>query len=90
MRNLALVGAGNWGKNLARNFHALGVLHTICDPKEAILDGYQTQFPEVKLTTNFKAVLENPDIARNRHCGSCRSALYACQANSLGGQRCLC
>ena len=29
--NIALIGAGHWGKNLARNFHSLGVLNTVCD-----------------------------------------------------------
>lgn len=61
-KTLALIGAGNWGKNLARNFHALGVLHTICDTREAILDTYQASYPEVTLTTNFKAVFDNPQI----------------------------
>jgi UDP-2-acetamido-3-amino-2,3-dideoxy-glucuronate N-acetyltransferase len=39
-RDLALIGAGYWGKNLARNFHALGGLHTLCDLSPAILDSY--------------------------------------------------
>ena len=57
-----LVGAGNWGKNLARNFHALGALHTICDTREDLLDAYSAQYPDVNLTTNYKAALENPLI----------------------------
>jgi UDP-2-acetamido-3-amino-2,3-dideoxy-glucuronate N-acetyltransferase len=32
---VALVGCGNWGKNIARNLHALGALHLIVDPSEA-------------------------------------------------------
>jgi len=28
---VAFVGAGYWGKNLARNFYELGVLDVICD-----------------------------------------------------------
>jgi UDP-2-acetamido-3-amino-2,3-dideoxy-glucuronate N-acetyltransferase len=62
--SLMLVGAGNWGKNLARHFHALGFLHTICDTREAILDTYATQYPEVTLTTHLKAALENPLITK--------------------------
>lgn len=57
-KSLALIGAGNWGKNLARNFHALGVLHTICDVKETV------QYPGVQFTTNVKTVLENPTITQ--------------------------
>ena len=32
---IALLGCGHWGKNLARNFHELGVLRLVCDPTEA-------------------------------------------------------
>ena len=30
-RTVAVVGAGYWGKNLVRNFDAIGVLAAICD-----------------------------------------------------------
>ena len=30
-RNIAVVGAGHWGKSLIRDFYELGALHTICD-----------------------------------------------------------
>ncbi|MFM6852635.1 MAG: Gfo/Idh/MocA family protein [Sphingopyxis sp.] len=33
--NVALIGCGGWGKNLARNLHALGVLSQIVDPSPA-------------------------------------------------------
>ncbi|NGX58482.1 MAG: UDP-2-acetamido-3-amino-2,3-dideoxy-D-glucuronate N-acetyltransferase [Chlamydiae bacterium] len=61
-RTLALVGAGCWGKNLARNFYEIGVLHTICDTNEALLDTYQEKYPEVNVTSNFSHMLENDDI----------------------------
>jgi UDP-2-acetamido-3-amino-2,3-dideoxy-glucuronate N-acetyltransferase len=35
-KNIALIGAGYWGKNIVRNFHQLGVLKTICDQSGAI------------------------------------------------------
>ena len=41
MRSLALVGSGYWGKNLARNFDALGVLGVICDKNEAVLAAFR-------------------------------------------------
>jgi len=63
-QSLALVGAGYWGKNLARNFHTIGVFHSICDTNEALLDQYQSQYPDVKLTSNFTTVLENGEIDR--------------------------
>ena len=36
---VAVVGAGYWGKNLVRNFGALGVLDAICDSRKDTLDG---------------------------------------------------
>ena len=30
-KNLAIIGVGRWGKNLARVFYNLGVLRNICD-----------------------------------------------------------
>ncbi|MCX6930862.1 MAG: hypothetical protein NT154_47815, partial [Verrucomicrobia bacterium] len=38
--SLALIGAGYWGKNLARNFNALGALHTLCDASQTTLSSY--------------------------------------------------
>lgn len=32
---IALIGAGAWGKNLLRNLHELGVLHSVVDPSPA-------------------------------------------------------
>lgn len=61
-KSVALVGAGYWGKNLARNLHEIGVLNTICDVSTPLLDQYQALYPGVTLTTHFKAVLENPII----------------------------
>lgn len=63
-KSALLVGAGQWGKNLARNFFALGALHTICDTREALLDTYAAQYPGIFLTTNFRAALENPEISK--------------------------
>lgn len=62
--NVALIGAGYWGKNLARNFFELDALHTICDTNEALLDTYTDRYQGIALTTNFKSVLENPHIKR--------------------------
>jgi len=59
---LALVGAGYWGKNLARNFHALGALHTICDSSKATLDSYGAEYSAVRKATEFGEVLANESI----------------------------
>ena len=61
-KNLALVGCGYWGKNLARNFYALGALHTICDANESTQDKFEELYPDVHFTSNFTALLDNPEI----------------------------
>ncbi|MDA7617737.1 Gfo/Idh/MocA family oxidoreductase [Verrucomicrobia bacterium] len=62
-RDLALIGAGYWGKNLARNFNQIGVLHTICDENKSLLKNFkQDEYSGVKLTTDINQVLENECI----------------------------
>jgi UDP-2-acetamido-3-amino-2,3-dideoxy-glucuronate N-acetyltransferase len=61
-KSLLLVGGGNWGKNLVRNFHALNVLHTICDTNEDLLKTYATTYPDIITTSNFTAALQHPAI----------------------------
>jgi UDP-2-acetamido-3-amino-2,3-dideoxy-glucuronate N-acetyltransferase len=60
--SLALIGAGNWGKNLARNFYTLGALHTICDVNEKTLDAHQADYSDVNLTTHIQSVINHPAI----------------------------
>src|SRR6185503_11503826 len=47
-RDVALIGAGYWGKNLARNFNNLGALHTLCDANEQVLAAYGADYAAVK------------------------------------------
>ncbi len=61
-KSLALVGAGYWGKNLARNFHTLGALHTICDTRADLQKNYKKQYPDAEVTGDFNALLKNPKI----------------------------
>ncbi len=60
--NLALIGAGNWGKNLARVFHKLGVLRAICDSSEETLAKKAEEYPEIITTASCSEVLTSPDI----------------------------
>ncbi|HIF00363.1 MAG TPA: oxidoreductase [Fuerstia sp.] len=63
-RDLALIGAGYWGKNLARNFLHLGVLHTMCDRSEATLASYGDEYAAVQRQSSFDAVLAKPEVSR--------------------------
>jgi UDP-2-acetamido-3-amino-2,3-dideoxy-glucuronate N-acetyltransferase len=60
--NVALTGAGHWGKNLARVFYELGVLKTICDSSEETLKRKSVKYPEITTTSSFSDILTSPDI----------------------------
>jgi UDP-2-acetamido-3-amino-2,3-dideoxy-glucuronate N-acetyltransferase len=62
--SLALIGAGYWGKNLARNFNALGALHTLCDASPATLSTYGDDYAGVQKSPRFEDVLNEPAIKR--------------------------
>lgn len=64
MKDLALIGCGYWGKNLARNFLRVGVLHTLCDANRGLLDGYGHEYEAVIKSQSFDEVLNNPTITK--------------------------
>ena len=59
-KNIAVVGCGNWGKNLIRNFAELDSLAAVCDPNEKLAQSYAAQYNVVNLS--FSEVLNNSDI----------------------------
>lgn len=63
-RSLALIGAGYWGKNLARNFNGLGVLHTLCDANASTLADYAAGYEAVRITQSVADVWEDPAITQ--------------------------
>ncbi len=63
-KDVAVVGVGYWGKNLARNYFELGSLHTICDHRLDRLAQYQKKFPQTETTNDFQDVLKNPEIKK--------------------------
>jgi len=64
MKNLALIGAGYWGKNLARNFHQLGALAVVCDASDDILAQQAQACPGVRTTKSIEEVLSDASITR--------------------------
>lgn len=60
--SVAVVGAGYWGKNLVRNHHTLGSLHTICDAHPENLSTIMQQYPNVRGVSSFATVLNDPEI----------------------------
>ena len=61
-KNIAVVGTGYWGKNLVRNFHSLGALHTVCDTNPDTLNSFIKQYPGVQGAGSFSELLVNPEI----------------------------
>ncbi len=61
-KNIAVVGMGYWGKNLVRNFHALGALGVICDPAQESREMAAEQYPEVPFVADYDDVLADESI----------------------------
>jgi UDP-2-acetamido-3-amino-2,3-dideoxy-glucuronate N-acetyltransferase len=61
-QNIALIGAGNWGKNHLRNLREMGALHSVMDTESAALEARKKDFPDVKYTTELNDILDNADV----------------------------
>lgn len=61
---LAVVGAGNWGRNLVRNFASAkrARLKYICDRHEPTLKAQAANHPGVQGTTDYDAVLRDLEV----------------------------
>ena len=58
---VAVIGNGYWGKNLVRNFHALGVLKCVCDSRIEALQEAHAQFG-VDTCSSLRTILDDPEI----------------------------
>lgn len=63
-RDVALIGAGYWGRNLARCLHELHVLRTLCDRSRDTLNSYGSDYSEVFRCESFNAVLEDKHVKK--------------------------
>ena len=59
---VAVCGAGYWGKNLVRNFHALEALELVVDPSRPIRDMVESTYPGVRTTASFDEALADDAI----------------------------
>jgi UDP-2-acetamido-3-amino-2,3-dideoxy-glucuronate N-acetyltransferase len=62
--DLALIGAGHWGKNLARVFDTLGALGVVCEPNDVTRSAMARQFPRLRTTASFAQVLADAAITK--------------------------
>lgn len=64
MVGVGLIGAGNWGRNLARNFATLpqvALLH-ICDLSPAIRQRMAALYPQTAVTDDMQAILSDAKV----------------------------
>jgi UDP-2-acetamido-3-amino-2,3-dideoxy-glucuronate N-acetyltransferase len=59
---VAVIGIGNWGKNLVRNFAHLGALGMVCDVDPRRLENVRREYPQVRVTDQLDVVLGDPEI----------------------------
>jgi len=64
MINVAVVGVGGWGKNLARNYYQIPDVNLkyVCDLDAAKLASMQRQYPGVETTDSFDAVIDDASV----------------------------
>ena len=60
--NVAIIGAGYWGKNLVRNFNQLNALRVICDPSSQIRQQMAKDYPDIRVVDNEKEILNDTTI----------------------------
>ena len=62
-KQVAVVGAGYWGKNLVRNFYELHALHSICDSSSSVLDSLKSQYDGISSFRDYREVLADETVA---------------------------
>lgn len=61
-KNIALVGCGYWGINLARNLFELGSLRSVCDQDPSALEKVREKYPGTAVTNEFEALLRDSSV----------------------------
>lgn len=64
MIRIGVIGCGYWGPNLIRNFAEVNDCRVtmVSDLKVGRLNYIKTRYPEIKLTSNYRDILNNPEI----------------------------
>ena len=57
--NIAVVGCGRWGENLARNFHELGALNAVCDTSYKRRELMVKKYPDVRDYGSVESLLDS-------------------------------
>jgi len=57
--NIAVIGCGQWGKNLARNFHELDALNAVCDTLQKRRELMIKKYPDVHDYGSVESLLDS-------------------------------
>ena len=61
-QTIAVIGAGNWGKNLIRNFSELNALSALSDKSASVLKEMRKLYPSCEFYPSLKDVLSHPKV----------------------------
>jgi len=59
---IGLIGLGNWGENLLRNFYELGILHTAYDTSSSVIENRRQKYPNVRYARSIDEILFSSEI----------------------------
>jgi UDP-2-acetamido-3-amino-2,3-dideoxy-glucuronate N-acetyltransferase len=59
---ICVAGCGHWGKNLVRNFDAIGCLHGLFDAAPARLESIAAQYPAARVYGSYEEMLRDADV----------------------------
>ena len=64
MSNVAIIGIGDWGRNLVRNFYEIEKvnLKVCCDLDMNALEKIREKYPSVRITTDYGEVIEDKEV----------------------------
>ncbi|MBM7649371.1 putative dehydrogenase [Bacillus ectoiniformans] len=62
MKNIAVVGGGNWGKNLIRTFFELSALAAIVETSESLREEIKSTYPSLPVYSTIESVKKDPSI----------------------------
>lgn len=60
---VAVIGAGYWGKNLVRNFNGLGALALVVEPDPVVQERLGHEYPGLRISSSYAEALNAPDIS---------------------------
>lgn len=62
MKMVAVIGCGQWGRNLVRNLAELEALVAVCDEAPAALEWVQKRYPNIRLIPCVEEVFADPEV----------------------------